>query len=379
MTYAADVLVVLAFVAAGYWAWAAYRAHAFRRCRPAHSDFAPSVSVLKPLCGVQPGLYETLRSFCEQAYPSFQLVFGTNDPTDPAVDVVRRLVDEFPGLDVVLVCDGHVLGTNPKLSNVVNLEKSARHDVIVLADSDVQVGPDYLRTVVAPLADPGTGLVTCLYGAVPMPGLPSALGAMYVNDWFFPSALVAAGAQPLAYAFGATIACRREVLDALGGFESVADYLADDYMLGRAVAESGRHVELSSLVVHTVVHERDLSTLVSHELRWARTIRSVRPVGYLLSFVTFGFPLSLLALICAGVTSVTMAALAANLVARLIGWHATRRTAGLRLRVWDACLLPVRDVLSLGIWLLSFGSRAVRWYGQSFTIDHQGRLRRTAS
>jgi ceramide glucosyltransferase len=379
MTYAADVVVVLAFVAAGYWAWAAYGAHAFGRRRTVQSGFAPSVSVLKPLCGVQAGLYETLRSFCEQAYPSFQLVFGTNDPADPAVDVVRRLIDEFPGLDMVLVCDGHVLGTNPKLSNVVNLYKSARHDVIVLADSDVQVGPDYLRTVVAPLADSGTGLVTCLYGAVPMPGLPSVLGAMYVNDWFFPSALVAERMRPLAYAFGATIACRRDVLDALGGFESVVDYLADDYMLGRAVAESGRRVELSPLVVQTVVHERDFSTLISHELRWARTIRSVRPVGYLLSCITFGFPLSLLALACGGATPVTMAALAANLVARLIGWHATRRTAGLPLRISDACLLPVRDVLSLGIWLVSFCGRAVRWYGQSFTIDSRGRLRRTAS
>ena len=165
MTYVADVLVALAFVAAGYWAWAAYRAHAFGRCRPTHSDFAPSVSVLKPLCGVQPFLYETLRSFCEQAYPSFQLVFGVSDPSDPAVHVVHRLIEEFPGLDVVLVCDGHALGTNPKLSNVVNIYKSARHDVIVLADSDVRVGPEYLRAVVAPLADPGTGLVTCLYGA----------------------------------------------------------------------------------------------------------------------------------------------------------------------------------------------------------------------
>jgi len=377
MTFVGDVLVALAFVAAGYWAWAAYRARVFGRRRPLPSGATPSVSVLKPLCGVQPGLYETLRSFCSQDYPSFQLVFGVSDPGDPAVDVVRRLSDEFPGLDVALVRDAHALGTNPKLSNVVNIYKSARHDVIVLADSDVQVGPDYLRTVVAPLADNGTGLVTCLYGAAPRPGLPSALGAMYINDWFFPSALVAASVRPLAYAFGATIACRREVLDALGGFESVVDYLADDYMLGRAVAESGRRVALSPLVVQIVVDERDFSTLVSHELRWARTIRSLRPVGYLFSCITFGFPLSLLALACGGPTPVTLAALAANLVARVIGWHATRRTAGLRLRVSDACLLPVRDVLSLGVWLVSFWSRAVRWYGQSFTIDSQGRLRRT--
>src|SRR5207247_10813087 len=161
--------------------------------RPPRFVAAHSVRGLEALCGAPPFLYATLRIVCEQAYPSFQLVCGVSDPSDPAVHVVRRLIEEFPGLDVVLVCDGHALGTNPKLSNVVNIYKSARHDVIVLADSDVRVGPEYLRAVVAPLADPATGLVTCLYGPVPMPGLPSTLGAMYIKDWFFPSALVAAG------------------------------------------------------------------------------------------------------------------------------------------------------------------------------------------
>ncbi len=376
MRLVSDVLVALAFVAAGYWAWAAYRAHVFARRRPAPSGFTPPVSVLKPLCGAQPLLYETLRSFCEQAYPCFQIVFGVTDPADPAIHVVHRLMEEFPALDLVLVSDSHALGANPKVSNVVNIYKSARHDVVVLADSDVRVGSDYLRTVVAPLADPGTGLVTCLYRAAPMPGLPSALGAMYINDWFFPSALVAAGLRPLAYAFGATIACRRDVLDALGGFGSVVDYLADDYMLGHAVAETARRVELSPLVVQTVVHEQNFRALVDHELRWARTIRSVRPVGYLMSFVTFGFPLSLLALACGGVTPVTMAALAANIVARLGGRRVVLRTAGARPRGHDPFLLPLRDVLSLGIWLLSFSGRTVRWYGRPFTVDRNSRLRR---
>jgi len=376
MRYVADVLVVLAFVSSGYWAWAAVRARAFARRRRAPSTFTPPVSVLKPLCGAQPWLYETLRSFCDQAYPSFQIVFGVSDPGDPAIDVVHRLQREFPGLDLGLVVDAHARGANPKLSNVINIYKAARHDVIVLADSDVRVGPDYLEAVVAPLADTGTGLVTCLYQASPMPGLSSALGAMYINDWFFPSALVAADAQPLAYAFGATIACRRDVLDALGGFDSVADYLADDYMLGRAVAATGRRVELSPLVVETVAREQDFRALVGHELRWARTIRSVRPVGYLMSFVTFGFPLSLLAVVCGGATPVTLAALAANVVTRLWSRWAALPRPGARPRRHDAWLLPVRDVVSLGIWLLSFCGRTVRWYGQPFTVDRRGRLRR---
>lgn len=376
MRVAADVLVALAFVAAGYWAWAAYRAWVFARRRPPPSGFTPPVSVLKPLCGAHPLLYETLRSFCEQAYPCFQIVFGVTDPRDPALQVVHRLMEDFPALDLALVSEGQAAGTNPKVSNVVNIYKSARYDVIVLADSDVKVGPEYLQTVVAPLADPGTGLVTCLYRAAPMPGVPSALGAMYINDWFFPSALVAADLQPLAYAFGATIACRRDVLDALGGFSGIADYLADDYMLGRAVAETGRRVELSPLVVETVAHERNFRALVGHELRWARTIRSVRPVGYLMSFVTFGFPLALLALACGGVTPLTMAALAATVAARLGGRRVVLKSAGARQRGQDTWLFPLRDVLSLAIWLLSFCGRTVRWYGRPFTIDRNSRLRR---
>jgi len=372
---AADVLVALAFVAGGYWAWAAYRMRAFARQRPAASTFTPPVSVLKPLCGAQPFLYETLRSFCRQTYPSFEIVFGVRDPRDPAIYVVRRLQAEFPALDIVLVCDSHASGANPKMNNVVNMVKSARHDVIVLADSDVRVGPEYLRTVVAPLAKPATGLVTCLYRAVPLPGRPSTLGAMYINEWFFPSALVAAGLEPLTYAFGATLACRRDVLDMLGGFASVADYLADDYMLGRIVAQSGRRVELSPCVVETVVHEPSFRTLLRHELRWARTIRSVRPLGYLMSVVTFGLPLSLLAMACDGVTWLTSAALVVNLVARLAGQLVASPSRGPG-RVQGACLVPLRDVLSLGIWLLAFCGRTVRWYGRPFTVGRNSRLRR---
>jgi ceramide glucosyltransferase len=365
MTAISTVLVALSLVSVVYWAWAAWRVTLFQRRRPAGTTFAPPVSVLKPLRGDHEGLYESLRSFCEQDYPCFQVVFGVGDPRDPAAAVALRLIRELPGSDLLLVTDAAPVGANPKVSNVVNAYKSARHDVIVVADSDVRVDRGYLRQIVGPLADPGTGLVTCLYRARPTAGLSSRLGAMYINDWFFPSAIMAAGLEPLTYAFGATMASRRGVIDAIGGFENVADYLADDYVLGRTIAETGRRVELSSHVVETTVDEPSLAALCLHELRWARTIRSVRPVGYLLSGVTFGVTLAGLALACSGPHPATAAALGANLLVRLPGRSGWRS-------IW---LIPIREPLSFTIWLLAFCGRTVRWYGETFALGRHSFLR----
>lgn len=377
MSVLAGALVALALVAVVYWVLAAACAAAFARRAPAASAFTPPVTVLKPLRGEHPLLYEALRSVCEQDYPAgVQIVFGVGEADDPAAHVVRRLMTEFPALDLALVTDAPPAGANPKVANVAHMYKSARHDVLVLADSDVRVGRDYLRRVVTPLADPQIGLVTCLYRATPVPGLPSALGAMYVNDWFFPAALVAERLGPLAYAFGATVVSRRDVVDELGGIISIGDYLADDYMLGYLVARSGRRVVLSDYVVETIAGERTWRALIQHELRWARTIRSVRPGGYLMSVVTFGVPLSLLAVVAGGVTRVAVAALVANLVVRVLGRRVCLRAAGAAPRAVDAWLVPVRDVLSLGVWLASFCGRTVRWYGKVFTVDRNSYLRR---
>jgi ceramide glucosyltransferase len=378
MTVMSTALIAVSLVSVGYWTWALWRAVAFLR-RPAPSaTFAPPVSVLKPLRGDHARLYESLRSFCVQDYPAFQIVFGVADSDDPAVAIVRRLIAEFPALDVTLVVDGATPAVNPKVGNVASLYKSARHDVVVLADSDVRVQPGYLRAVVSPLADRGTGLVTCLYRAAPTPGIPSALGALYIDDWFFPSALVGAALQPLTYAFGATIAVRRDVLDAVGGFASVADYLADDYMLGAAVIATGHRIELSEHVVETIVDEPSLSSLLLHEVRWARTIRSVRPIGYVLSLVTFGLPLSLLALASGGLTAGALTAVAANLVVR-IAVRAIGRPAHRRASRWrEAGLVVARDALSLAVWALAFCGRGVRWYGARFSVGRNSLLRRRA-
>jgi ceramide glucosyltransferase len=368
------LLVGIAVASTVYWLCALLCVRAFARRRVPTAVFAPPVSVLKPLCGADPALEASLRSFCEQDYPEYQIVFGVADPHDAAVAVVRALMADHPGLDLTLVVGERPVGTNPKVSNLASAYKSARHDVIVIADSDIRVSRDYLRTVVAPLHDPATGLVTCLYRGAPTGGATATLGAMFVNEWFFPSALVSATFGRLAHAFGATIACRRHVLDAGGGFDPIADYLADDYVLGRSVAARGLRLVLASHVVETAVGDRGPRSLLLRELRWARTIGTARPLGYVFSAVTHGFPLAALALVASGASAVALGAAGAHVAVRLLARAAIYRALGVGPERPPAWALPLRDVLSLAVWATSFTGRTVRWRGRRFRLDRHGRL-----
>ena len=238
------------------------------------------MTVLKPLCGAEPGLDRSLRSFCEQEYAGgVQIVFGVQHPADPALAVLEGLKRDYPRLDLTVVVDPTRHGASAKVSNLINMMRAARHDWLVLADSDVRVPPGYLAAVAAPLADPAVGIVTCPYHGVPRPGLWSLLGTLFVNDWFIPSVRVAALFGSRAFAFGATIAMRRDALDAIGGFGAIADQLADDYRLGELTRRRGQRTVLSHVIVDTSVDERTFRHLVQHGLRWLRTIRVVRPGG----------------------------------------------------------------------------------------------------
>ena len=256
-------------------------------------DQAPAVTILKPLCGDEHQLYECLRSFCDQLYPRFQIVFGVSDGDDPAVEVVSRLQREFPHLDLQIAVDRRQHGSSRKVSNLINMMSLARHDYLVISDSDVRVLPDYLARVVTPLLDPEVGIVTCPYRGTPRPGFWSLLGSLFINEWFTPSVLVAAMFGSRSFAFGTTIAMRRQVLASAGGFAAIANQLADDYRLGELTRRMGLRTVLSDVVVETCVDEASFGDLVSHELRWLRTIRAVRPLGYSLLFITFGVPVAL--------------------------------------------------------------------------------------
>ena len=340
-----------------------------RRAVPAQT--VPPVTVLKPLYGTEPRLYENLRSFCEQDTDQVQIVCAVRDAADPAVATVRRLQREFPALDLVLVADATRHGSNNKVSNLANAMQRARHDYIVIADSDISVPRDYLRRVVTPLLDPRTGIVTCPYVGRPQPGLWSRLGAQFINGWFIPSVFVAALFGSRDFAFGATIALRRQALADIGGFEAIANQLADDYRLGELTRARGLRTVLSEVIVETCVEEPTLAALVDHELRWLRTIRSVRPAGYAAAFPTFPLPLALLGTALSGCSDITLQALAFTVAARLV-LHFYWSPRGDR-SSWSALwAMPLHDLIVFGVWCWGFLGQKVKWRQSSFHVTRDG-------
>jgi ceramide glucosyltransferase len=329
----------------------------------------PAVTILKPLCGAEPETYECLRSFCDQAYDEFQVIFGVRDSDDPALAIVDRLKQEFPQRDLQVVVDRREHGSSRKVSNLANMMALARHEFLVLSDSDVRVQRDYLARIVAPLLDRGVGIVTCAYRGCPRRGLWSLLGSLFINEWFIPSVLVAAMAGSRSFAFGATIAMRRQVLERIGGFASIADQLADDYRLGELTRRLGLRTVLSEVVVDVCVAERSFGDLVRHELRWLRTIRAIQPLGYAFTFVTFGVPVAAVGTLLDGGAAPAVGLLAATAAARVM-LHLSMREPG-RNRT-QLVLLPLRDLLISSLWAWSFVTRHVHWRDERYEVTRDG-------
>ncbi|MGB8274083.1 MAG: bacteriohopanetetrol glucosamine biosynthesis glycosyltransferase HpnI [Alphaproteobacteria bacterium] len=372
------IAVATSLASSAYVAFAVWRVGLFSDRSRGASAFLPRVTILKPVCGLDYQLYENLLTFCRQDYPVYQVIFGVRDPADPAIPVIRRIMAELPETDIALVVDGAVNGANLKVANLANMDREAKHPFLIISDSDMRVDPNYLASVVAPFADPSVGAVTCLYKATPAEGLASRLGAMFINEWFLPSVLVAAALQDMNFCLGATMAVRREALQRAGGFAALVPYLADDYMLGKLIADQGFAVRLSSYVLENVVSERSLAALVRHELRWARTIRTVQPVGYAFSFLTYAIPLAILAYVVRDLTasSVTLGLgpLVIAVVPRLMMHYVVQAKfqRGSPTRPW---LVPVRDILSFFVWGASFFGRGISWRGNSFAVHVDGSIR----
>ena len=329
----------------------------------------PPVTILKPLFGAEPETYECLRSFCQQAYPHYQVIFGVCDPQDPAVAVVHRLQKEFPDLDLVLAADRKEHGSNRKVNNLINMMALARHDYLVISDSDVKVDRDYLAKLIPPLLDAGVGIVTCGYRGIARPGIWSLLGAMYINAWFMPSVRVSAMMGFRSFAFGATIGIRRETLVRIGGFNSVSNQLADDYRLGELTRQQGLRTILSEVVVDTLVKECTAADLVAHELRWRRTIRSLSPYGYIFSVVTLGLPVTALQLLLTQGAAPAAAIFSATALATtLIHFNARRPGASKAVLL----LVPFRDLLHFGLWIWSFATRRVQWGNNHYEVRRDG-------
>lgn len=337
----------------------------------------PPVSILKPLKGADSETYESLRSHCLQDYPEYEIVFGVSDRSDPAVDLVNQLCAEFPERAVRLIFCDKKLGNNVKVSNLAQMVLQARYEYLVVNDGDIRVAPDYLRSVVVPLADEEIGMVTCLYRGMAAATLGSRLESLGIGTDFAAGVLTARYLENgIRFGLGSTLAFRRDDLAAIGSFEAIADYLADDYELGVRIAALGRKVRLSEVVVETYLQPYSLGSFFTHQLRWARAIRDSRPGGYFGLLFTFGLPWALLALIAAWGRSWALVLLGVTAALRCaMGWFVGGKVLEDRQVLRWLWLLPLRDLLALVVWAASFIGHTVTWSGDSFRLE-EGRLMR---
>jgi ceramide glucosyltransferase len=335
----------------------------------------PNISILKPLSGIEARLSENIETYFNQDYPGdIQFVFGVQDPDDGAIPVIEALMRRYPQLDLQLVVNRATHGSNRKVSNLINMGQVARHPLIVLADSDVAVGPDYLRTLAAALAEPGVGVVTCLYRGLPNGGFWSRLSAMRIHDHFLPGAAVGLALGLARPCLGQTIALNRETLSRIGGFEAVANELADDYAIGKAVRLAGFRVVLPTMLVAHSFEEKSLREVVRHELRWARTIFTVDPLGHFGSGVTHALPLSLIGAALRGFDAWGLAAVLTALACRLFLKFRLTREFGLPNPNYSLTL--ARDILSFAVYFGSFWSARVSWRGRDFIVRRDGTMER---
>lgn len=330
------------------------------------------VTILKPLHGDEPQLFENLCSFCNQEYGSFQVLFGAADPADPALKVARAVAARFPEREIEIVAGNSRPAGNPKIGNLLGMIPHARYPLIAIADSDIRVGRSYLHAVASCFDDPGVGAATCIYGGIPDASPASRLGAMHINDQFAPSVMVANALEPLTYCFGATMAVRRDVLERIGGLETLAEHLADDYLLGKRVTEAGYRVALVPYAVQTTVSDDTLPELWRHERRWSRAILGARPAGYIGSIVTYALPLSAIFAIASRTPlSVIVFAAAAALRAML---HFEGRRAFAPQTAACPWLIPLRDCFGLAVWASSFFGKRVHWNADQYQLEAGGRM-----
>jgi len=333
----------------------------------------PAVTILKPLHLAEPDLARNLDSFCTQDYPSaVQLVFGVASANDSAIATVKALKAKHPELDITLVIGTHRAATNPKISNLIEMFPSAKHDTLVLSDSDIHVPADYLRTVVAALEPSGTGAVTCCYRGAASGSFWSKMAAMGIDYQFFPGVVFGVSIGLAKPCLGSTIALKKSGLAEIGGFEAFADKLADDYESGRALRARRYSVVLVPLIVSHTCAEQSAGELFRHELRWARTIASIDAAGYAGSIFTHMVPLALVGVLFLGASYPTLLMLLAALAGRQVMKHEIDRgLGGLGQSAW---LLPLRDMLSFAVFLGSFFARRVDWQGRPYQVKAGGAL-----
>jgi ceramide glucosyltransferase len=367
-----DVFLLIAAVGCLYLVYAAVGARLPARAPEQRVESSPAVTILKPLNGAEPSLFENLASFCAQDYSApFQILCGVQDSQDSAIVAVERLINSFPDRDIRLVVDANPHGVNLKMANLINMVRHASHDCLVLSDSDIGVDPRYLAEVTAALIGANVGGATCLYHGVAAAGFWSRLSALAIDAHFLPNALAGLRTGLAKPCFGSTIALTRSRLAEIGGLEAFADRLTDDYAIGAALRAKGLHIATPDMLVAHSCSESSFLELWRHELRWARTIRSVDPWGYAGSFVTHPLAWSLLAM-AAGSPGPGVAVAVLALACRIAVLRAVTRNFGLASPPY--WLTPIRDLLSFAVFAWSFCGRDLNWRGRSYHIRADGAL-----
>ncbi len=366
------LLALAALCGAGYAVLSALAAGRFMKRPGLPPNVHAPVTILKPLYLGEPRLTENLESFFTQDFAGpVQIVFGVHDASDPALEAVRALQARYPGFDTTIVADAAVAGANAKISNLINMLPAARHDILVLSDSDINVPRDWLSQVTAALAQPGVGLVTCLYkGVAGATGLWPTMAAMGTSYEFLPNALTGIALGLAEPCMGSTIAFTRATLTRIGGFAAFANHLADDYEMGRAVRGLGLRLAIPAIGVSHSASDASARELVRHELRWSRTIRRINPAGHAGSFITFAVPLALMAAILLGFRPFGLAVLGIALGARLFLKY--RIDSIFATHAGPAWLLPFRDILSFVVFVASMFGETVHWRGARLEVAPDG-------
>jgi len=380
VNFASVLIAVLAWLslALALWQWFAARRFPLHR-RAADLSFSPALTLLKPLKGCDETTAESLRSWFRQQYTGpAQILFGVARADDPVCQIVRGLIADHPGCDAQLVVCDPLTGANAKVAKLVQLEKLAKHDLILVSDADVRVPPDFLANIVAPLRDPKIGLVNCFY-RLANPATPAMRWeAIAINADFWSLVLQAAGLKPLDFALGAVMLKRRKLLSEIGGFGALADCLADDYQLGQRIAKKGQRIALCPVVVECWDMPMNWNDVWKHQLRWARTIRVCQPLPYffsILSNATF-WPLLWLAvsLISSTTLCAPLAATTCLLIRICIAQNLQRRFTPERNLVSPFWLVPVKDLLQVALWFGAFAGSTVEWRGRRMKLRRDGTL-----
>jgi ceramide glucosyltransferase len=346
----------------------------------ASGEFLPPVTLFKPVHGMEPRLEQNLESFFRQDYPNFELIFGARHNGDQALAVVERLRARYPNVPVKIALSGEPDRANAKVCSLEKMVPLAATDFYIISDSDVHVGESYIREVIAPFADPQVGMVSCLYRGVPTGGLWSRLEALGMSVEMTAGVVVANTLEGMKFALGPTMAGRREAVEKSGGMSALADYCADDYVLGKSIAELGYRVLISEYVIDHIVLNRNFRDSVLHQVRWMKSTRFSRPKGHFGTMLTFAMPFGLLGLIgglLMGNPLAGFAVLGAAFLNRIVllvatGWGVVRD----RNSVWYCWLYPMRDLMGFFFWMASYGSSTIVWRGELYRLSYGGKMER---